>query len=49
MGLNGGELGIGTGWKFGLETVLDHGGVSGGYKIEVYGLGGMHEGSAPCN
>jgi len=42
MGLNGGELSVGFGRELGLETMPDHGGVSGGDKIEVRGLGGMH-------
>ena len=42
MGLNGGKLLVGPGGKIRLESVLDHGGVSRGDKIEVQGLAGMH-------
>jgi hypothetical protein len=42
MGLNGGELGAGSGGEIRLKSVLDHGGVSRGHKIEVQGLAGRH-------
>ncbi len=40
-----GEFGFGSGREIGLKSVLDHGGVRGGNKIEMGGLIGMHEGS----
>jgi hypothetical protein len=47
MGLNCGQFGIGAGGKLRLKTVLDHGGVGRGNKIEVQRLGGLHEDTAP--
>ncbi len=43
--LDCGQLGLGSGGKIGLKAVLDHGGMGGGDKIEVEGVGGigMHE------
>ncbi len=49
VGLNGGEFGIGSGGKIRLESVLDHGGMGRGDKIEVHRLAGMHEESGSFN
>jgi hypothetical protein len=49
VGLNGGEFGIGSGGKIRLESVLDHGGVGCGDKIEVHRLDGLHEESGSFN
>jgi hypothetical protein len=46
MGLDRSELRTGCGWKIGLEAVLDHGGMGRGYKVELRGLTGWHEGFA---
>jgi hypothetical protein len=43
MGLNGGDFGVGSGGKIRLETMLDHGGVGRGDKIEGHRLAEMHE------
>ena len=41
--LDCGQFGVGSGRKIGLKSVLDHGGVRRGNKIEVERLVGMHE------
>jgi hypothetical protein len=46
VGLNCGQFRAGCDGKIGLKTVLDHGGVGRGDKIEVDGLAGMHETSS---
>jgi hypothetical protein len=43
MGLNRGQFCHGCNGKIGLKTVLDHGGVGRGGKIEANGLAGMHK------
>jgi hypothetical protein len=42
MRLNVGKLGIGSSGKLRLETVLDHGCMGSGNKVEVQGLNGWH-------
>jgi hypothetical protein len=50
MSLNGGQFRVCAGRELRLETVLDHGGVGGGDKIEMHRLGRMHtrQGSFEC-
>jgi hypothetical protein len=44
MGLDGGELCVGTGGELGLKSVLEHGRVCGRGEVKGRRMAGLHEG-----